>query len=665
MKNKYCTPVRYAVLLMVAMVSLFCSAFGTDWYMFYNTKWPDGITPRPTLAWSETYVLRSYISMYRAAKVRNEPQAEQDKWLSRIIAHCDTIVSSPAMAEEGRANLVYAGHGFTPLAMAVNLIYDDDALYDQYHLKADLYLRYLEEKLIPFWRNFQIYETPFNWYLSYGTMLLYLHRSAGSKHYSGYSYQTPDTTLKGYYNSTVTEMAAGYFQDFHNWEYTGSGWNNTAYPLNKGLCYYPDSNSYIWRYFDYAGSLVFWGYTGENEYQGLEEIRPFVTDRWYDINLHFNDDSLTMNVSDDEGNSIIRSTTEWTLTNTDSDLSIGKRVDGNEYFNGVTDEVRFSRDSITVALWKMEGNANDSSGNGFHGTVHGSPETVDGSTGKALRFGNGNYITVPDNPAFDSINRIDLRVKFGELNTARYYILGRGKHFHYGPGGFHLFMDCYKRPEDVGHANLDIEFMAGVANDKHFNSLYPDSIVKRFCNTFTKIIRNNSDTTHPVFRSHIDPSGSYGDADGDSHLFRWLWLWQYEPLIGTLVNGFYEAHPADQNMSEAVANLACMQAGVKIADDEKNAVEEAAPEEWPDWSVSTCPNPTGDYLAISYSAPDPADINITIFNSTGTELGRFGAKELRGRGSIGLSTRDYPIGVYYITMKSGTVVKTGRFIIAR
>ena len=57
-----------------------------------------------------------------------------------------------------------------------------------------------------------------------------------------------------------------------------------------------------------------------------------------------------------------------------------------------------------VAYWPFDGNANDASGNGNHGTTHGVTLTTDrfGNANSAYYFGDGNYISVPDSASLDS-----------------------------------------------------------------------------------------------------------------------------------------------------------------------------------------------------------------------------------------------------------------------
>ena len=261
-------------------------------------------------------------------------------------------------------------------------------------------------KIIPYWRNYKYWETPFNWYLSYGSMLLYLHQISNSKYYENPYYNSPDATLKEYYRLIVEDMASNFFQDFQNWNYSGVGWNNTPFPLNKGLCYYPEKNSYLWRYFDYTSSMNFWGYNSKNEYQGIASDMQFELDKWYKIDIKFELDSVKIEFYDNDGVTLISQfSSEWENTNSLSDLIIGKRVDSDEYFNGVIDEVKLYSENDQIAFWKMEGNAADSSANNINGTIFGSPETVEGKIGLALKFKTGDYISFPKNTAFENINR--------------------------------------------------------------------------------------------------------------------------------------------------------------------------------------------------------------------------------------------------------------------
>jgi hypothetical protein len=65
-----------------------------------------------------------------------------------------------------------------------------------------------------------------------------------------------------------------------------------------------------------------------------------------------------------------------------------------------------------VAYYPFDGNANDASGNGHHGTIHGNPQFVEGILGTGLKFdGIGDYITVDDFFFNRTNNTVSLWVK--------------------------------------------------------------------------------------------------------------------------------------------------------------------------------------------------------------------------------------------------------------
>ncbi len=57
-----------------------------------------------------------------------------------------------------------------------------------------------------------------------------------------------------------------------------------------------------------------------------------------------------------------------------------------------------------VGYWPLDGSSADFSPTGNNGTIVGSPLWVPGKINQGLRFGGGNYITVPDNNALDLVN---------------------------------------------------------------------------------------------------------------------------------------------------------------------------------------------------------------------------------------------------------------------
>ena len=118
------------------------------------------------------------------------------------------------------------------------------------------------------------------------------------------------------------------------------------------------------------------------------------------------------------------------------------------------------------------------------------------------------------------------------------------------------------RREDTGHANLDIEF---AIRAYHLGVVFSNEDMRRFANTFVGVLWNR-DEVSPDFRTHIDLMGGYGDDSivtgrWHYHLMRWLWLYEFDPRVGRLINQHYVSLPKKQ-MNEVFANLACWRAGV-------------------------------------------------------------------------------------------------------
>jgi hypothetical protein len=119
------------------------------------------------------------------------------------------------------------------------------------------------------------------------------------------------------------------------------------------------------------------------------------------------------------------------LTLTDSDIYIGEYDQGGGYyFDGILDDIRIYDRALSeaeiqalafessgqVAFYPFNGNANDGSGNGNHGTPYGGPTSVSdrfGNPNRAYEFdGIDDYITIPDAPSLN----------FSEAITVAYWI---------------------------------------------------------------------------------------------------------------------------------------------------------------------------------------------------------------------------------------------------
>ena len=114
--------------------------------------------------------------------------------------------------------------------------------------------------------------------------------------------------------------------------------------------------------------------------------------------------------------------------------------------------------------------------------------------------------------------------------------------------------DPTPRPEDAGHANLDIEF---AIRAYHLRIVSDEKDMRRFANTFISVLWNK-DQARPEFRSHL----SLKHRVANNYLFRWLWLYEFDPRIGPLISKYMASRPRMGAQCEMCANLACWQAGV-------------------------------------------------------------------------------------------------------
>ncbi|MBM2814374.1 MAG: hypothetical protein HW421_1136 [Ignavibacteria bacterium] len=80
------------------------------------------------------------------------------------------------------------------------------------------------------------------------------------------------------------------------------------------------------------------------------------------------------------------------------------------------------------------------------------------------------------------------------------------------------------------------------------------------------------------------------------------------------------------------------------------------------------PNPTSDNITISFEngASSIVESNsLSIYNSLGIKIKRFGEKELFGQSSIKISIEDFPSGIYYVTYDSGMSIIAKSFVVLR
>jgi hypothetical protein len=111
-----------------------------------------------------------------------------------------------------------------------------------------------------------------------------------------------------------------------------------------------------------------------------------------------------------------------------------------------------------VGWWPFNGNANDESGNGNHGTVNGATLTADrnGFSNKSYNFdGNSNYILIEDSPKLQ-LNEITISywVKTGNTNP--------------------MYLICKQNINDASNSNYVVQFnpLPSGANTHRFHSSY-------------------------------------------------------------------------------------------------------------------------------------------------------------------------------------------------
>ena len=124
------------------------------------------------------------------------------------------------------------------------------------------------------------------------------------------------------------------------------------------------------------------------------------------------------------------------------------------------------------------------------------------------------------------------------------------------------------RREDVGHGNLDVEF---AIKAYHLGIVFDRRDMTRSANTVVNVLWNK-DEAKPDFRSHVD--FKYGSVGKAGHLSRWLWLYEFDPKVGQLINQYYKGDPG-RGFGETHANLACWQTGVHEDDYSPHRTEAA------------------------------------------------------------------------------------------
>ncbi len=206
------------------------------------------------LAWWESYLLQSYLPMYKATG--------DWFWLDRFVAHTDAMLGAardvPVSGEywpgyldgfdgwgttrydpQGRYQeyLVHDSRICLPVVRFIRMVYEQPTLYDRYQKRAKYYLAFIEENIIAKWcRNLHAERgagedlehfggwrnLPLNQFLSFGEVLLVLADISQMPEYERSSAELPDR----FYVETAQAMA----------------------DLFKGsLLYRAEDDAYVWR----------------------------------------------------------------------------------------------------------------------------------------------------------------------------------------------------------------------------------------------------------------------------------------------------------------------------------------------------------------------------------------------------------------------------------
>lgn len=179
---------------------------------------------------------------------------------------------------------------------------------------------------------------------------------------------------------------------------------------------------------------------GGNGHSQITTSSSFLTNTWYFVTATHDGATMKLYVNGSLETSSTNETGNIAYTNTR--FRIGKYEDNNEshYFDGSIDEVKIYNKALTleeikneyqglVAYYPFNGNANDESGNGNHGTVNGATLATDrfGNSDSAYEFdGSTNYISITNNPTINiktaASSTISFWLKHATQNNAKYMI---------------------------------------------------------------------------------------------------------------------------------------------------------------------------------------------------------------------------------------------------
>ena len=174
-----------------------------------------------------------------------------------------------------------------------------------------------------------------------------------------------------------------------------------------------------------------------------------------------------------------------------------------------------------VAYWPFNGNANDESGNGNNGTVHGASLTTDrfGQENKAYHFDGNDYISIPDDTSFTLATKpfaLSLWITLDQIGS--YYIMGHDE----GGGTTRKWIFWFTGSGLGLHERLNGGYwVINSSWNPEINKWYYINLVRNQ-NTFSIYIDANLIGSNEDSRSIPDPRASLiiGNAETTNRMFR-------------------------------------------------------------------------------------------------------------------------------------------------
>ena len=189
-------------------------------------------------------------------------------------------------------------------------------------------------------------------------------------------------------------MADGYASDNGGAYYNCAVYNSVCYNNDSGWRWGSDNGT------SYTTSSYYWGDSDPCKEVGCEQVNVYKGDPGF-VDAVNGDYRLAAGSPciDAGDNSYVTTTTDLA----GNARIVNGKVDIGCYEYGAASSVNIT--GGLVAYWPFDGNANDASGNGNHGVVHGAILTADrfGNANGAYLFDGSSYIEVPHSDSIDNI----------------------------------------------------------------------------------------------------------------------------------------------------------------------------------------------------------------------------------------------------------------------